>query len=101
MQTHEFEQHVLEHAAHDLNDDYCVIALNGEAGEIAEWYKKMVLRKNITGKMKEEDLLGELGDVLYYLTKLGLNHGWNLSTVMAHNKKKLDARVAASMRQIV
>ena len=36
MGTTEFEHHVLAHAKHDLNDDYCVIAINGEAGEMLQ-----------------------------------------------------------------
>ena len=101
MTTTEFEVHVLQHAKHNLDDNYCVIAINGEAGEIAEYYKKFVLRGNIAGKHKESDLLGELGDVQYYLTKLALNHGWTLAEVFKHNKAKLDDRVAKEMKQIV
>ena len=101
MTTVEFEQHVQDHATYDLDDAYCVVALNEEAGEIAGWYKKMVLRKNVTKRFTEEDLLGELGDLLYYLTRLGSNHGWSLEKIMDHNKVKLDDRVAQKMRQIV
>ena len=101
MTSQEFEQHVAAHAKYDLNDVYCVIAINGEAGEIAEWYKKFILRGNPTGKLKEEDLLGELGDVLYYLTRLVSLHGWSLQQIIDYNKKKLDARVQNKMRPIV
>ena len=101
MTTQEFEQHVQDHAVHDLNDAYCVVAINEEAGEIAGWYKKFVLRGNITGKHQESDLKGELGDVLYYLTRLASNHNWTLSEIMNYNKTKLDERVSKQMRQIV
>src|SRR3990167_2396200 len=93
MTTKEFAEHVEKHATYDLDDQYCVIALNGEAGEVAEWYKKYVLRKNVIGKHTEQDLLFELGDVLYYLTRLGMNHGWTLDTIMEANEQKLDKRV--------
>lgn len=100
MTTTEFEQHVTNHATYDLDDTYCVVAINEEAGEIAGWFKKKVLRGNPTGKLTEDDLKGELGDVLYYLTRLASNHNWTLSDVMNANKAKLDERVAKKMRMI-
>lgn len=98
MTTEEFERHVEEHVAHDLDLNYCVIALNEEAGEIAGWYKKAILRGNPTGKYTQEDLKGELGDLLYYLTRAAGTQGWSLSEIMDHNKAKLDDRRAKQMK---
>jgi NTP pyrophosphatase (non-canonical NTP hydrolase) len=98
MTTQEFEAHVESHVAHDLDLNYCVIAMNEEAGEIAGWYKKAVLRGNPTGKYTDEDLKGELGDLLYYLTRAASVKGWTLSEIMDFNKVKLDERVAKKMR---
>ena len=100
MTTIEFEAHVEEHVAHDLDLNYCVIAMNEEAGEVAGWYKKAVLRGNPTGKFTDDDLKGELGDLLYYLTRAAQVKGWSLAEVMAFNKAKLDARRAANMKII-
>jgi len=91
MTTAEYEQHVTFHAKPDLDLNYAVIAINGEAGEIAEWYKKVVLRGRPQG-LTDQDLQDELGDVLYYLTRMAMLKGWSLETVMARNKEKLDAR---------
>jgi NTP pyrophosphatase (non-canonical NTP hydrolase) len=72
----------------DLN--YCVIALNEEAGEIAGWYKKGVLRKD--SKFTDEELKLEVGDALFYLTKICLLKGWTLKEVMQANHDKLVER---------
>jgi len=52
--------------------EHCLVGIMEEAGEIAGWYKKA----NYYGiGMTEEigrGLKGELGDLLYYLTKLGM-----------------------------
>lgn len=100
MTTQEFETHVQAKAKDDLDLNYAVIAICGEAGEVAEWYKKAVLRKNKVG-LTDHDLALELGDVLYYLTRAAQLKGWTLAQIMDWNQEKLDARVAASFKQVV
>lgn len=100
MTTEEFEKHVAAQAKPDLDANYAVVALNGEAGEVAEWHKKYNLRGNPTGKYSLDDLKGELGDVLFYLTRLANLHDWTLSEVMEQNKRKLDERKGKGMRII-
>lgn len=90
METEEFEQHVQDHMVHNLDLNYCVIALNEEAGEIAGWYKKAILRGDPS--YTDNQLLGELGDLLFYLTRTAQCKGWSLSDVMDFNKTKLDER---------
>lgn len=77
-----------------FSDDtaYCVIAINGEAGEIAEWYKKYTLRGNPGGEFSHKDLALELGDVLWYVTKLAQVNGWSLSDIMEMNFAKISDR---------
>jgi NTP pyrophosphatase (non-canonical NTP hydrolase) len=101
LTTKEFEQHVKDKARYKMDMVYCTIALNEEAGEVAGWYKKFVLRGNPVGNLTHDDLKGELGDVLYYLTAIAINYGWTLEEVMQFNKEKLDARAAKGLRQIV
>jgi NTP pyrophosphatase (non-canonical NTP hydrolase) len=100
MTTTEFEQHVADNVQGDLDLNYAVIAINGEAGEVAEWYKKAVLRGNVVG-LTDRDLQEELGDVLYYLTRIAQLKGWTLSEVMDVNKVKLDGRKQKGFKQIV
>lgn len=101
MNTFEFEFHVREKSRYKMDLDYCVIALNEEAGEVAGWYKKYILRGNPTGMLTKEDLKGELGDCLYYITALAQTQGWTLEEIMDFNKVKLDDRVAKDMKQVV
>lgn len=92
MTPKDFENHVASCCQPYVDLNYSVIALNGEAGEVAEWYKKFVLRNNPGGKLTKEDLMGELGDVLFYLTSLALVSGWTLDDIMTFNVDKLKHR---------
>lgn len=101
MKRSEYEAYVSERSADDLDLNYAVIAINGEAGEVAEWYKKFVLRKNRAQKHTLEDLKTELGDVLFYVTRAAQLNNWTLENLMETNKAKLDDRVAKKFRQVV
>ena len=65
------------------------LGLVGEAGEVAEKVKKLFRDKN---KFKDEDILKELGDVLFYTVALANIFGGNLRKVMEMNMAKLDDR---------
>lgn len=89
--TEEFEEFVKTHASDSIDDiSYNVIGLCGEAGEVAEWVKKAVHRKdpNFTPK----HLKKELGDVLHYLTRITVAQGWTLEKIMRKNITKLEKR---------
>lgn len=100
MKRSEYEAYVKMRCKGYIDPNYCVIAINEEAGEIAGWYKKAILRGNPTGQLTEDDLKGEMGDVLFYLTVLAQHMDWTLDDIMEYNKEKLDDRVAKGMRQI-
>ena len=100
MTTIEFEQHVSANAKPDLDFNYAVIGMCGETGEVAEFHKKYHLRGNVIG-LHIDELKGELGDVLFYLTRATMLNGWSLAEVMLHNKRKLDDRKGKGLRQIV
>jgi len=74
----------------DLNDVvYLVLAINGEAGEMAEVVKKAWR----DGKdLDREWLIDELGDVLWYAAVLADVLGVSLSEVMKRNIQKLRKR---------
>jgi NTP pyrophosphatase (non-canonical NTP hydrolase) len=93
MTLKEYDDYVDSRCKAYVNPSYCVIALNGEAGEVAEWFKKYELRGNPVGDLSTEDLLGELGDVQFYLTRLAHEYGFTLEDVMQYNRAKLDNRV--------
>jgi NTP pyrophosphatase (non-canonical NTP hydrolase) len=95
----EYEEYVRTRI-HKMDEAYAVIALNEEAGEVAGWFKKFVLRGNPTGKYSKKDKKEELGDTLFYLTALAAMDGWTLDDLMEANKQKLDEREEKKMRLI-
>tara|TARA_R110000751_G_scaffold123940_1_gene225028 strand:+ start:91 stop:477 length:387 start_codon:yes stop_codon:yes gene_type:complete len=65
------------------------LGLVGEAGEVAEKVKKKIRDRN---KISAEEIVKELGDVLFYVTALANYFGDNLAIVMEKNVAKLDDR---------
>jgi len=91
--TTDYEQFVLSNwrgtEPGSLREAYIMATgLGGETGEVLEWLKKDMR----DGGRSPIALQLELGDVLYYLTRLGLEYGFTLTSIMDANKEKLDAR---------
>ena len=81
---------------------YTCLGLNGEAGEVAERIKKIIRcdygLKEIEGLNEaildvREDLIKELGDVLWYLSAMCHEIGTNLDEVALVNLAKLKSRM--------
>lgn len=100
MTTTEYQAWVEARCRPYTDENYCIIALNGEAGEVAEWYKKYKLRENPTGLLSREDLKKELGDVQFYLTRLASLNGWTIEDIMNANKAKIEERIEAGQRSL-
>ncbi len=64
------------------------VGLGGETGEVLELLKKKVR----DGKHDQVALAKELGDVLYYLTRIADYHGMTLEEIMQINMDKLEKR---------
>lgn len=98
--THLFEDFISDQAAVRLDDvNYSFVGLAGETGEALEWHKKINLRQTNHQPDKplpsEADLLSELGDILHYLTRIGLHYGFSLEDIMVANVDKIQKRVEA------
>ena len=66
------------------------LGLVGEAGEVAEKVKKMVRDK---ARYSNDELLNELGDVLFYTTALANLYGGTIKSIIELNMEKLDGRM--------
>jgi NTP pyrophosphatase (non-canonical NTP hydrolase) len=69
--------------------DYLILGLCSEAGELAGKRKKQ-LRGD--GYVRPEDILYEVGDVLWYAAEICSFYGYSLEDVAEWNKIKLSAR---------
>lgn len=65
------------------------LGLVGEAGEVAEKIKKLIRDSN---RFHNEEIMKELGDVVFYATALANIYGRGLQEVLEINIKKLDDR---------
>ena len=73
---------------------YYGLGIAGESGELAEKVKKLYRDKG--GKLDavtEQDLLYEMGDILWYLSRLADSLGYSLETVAFKNMSKLADRM--------
>lgn len=76
-----------------LTWDYPVHGLAGEAGEVAERFKRIIRERGgkITTEDKEKIQL-ELSDVLWYISEIATVIGLSLDTIATSNIKKLSIR---------
>lgn len=77
-----------------------VLGLVGEAGEVAEKFKKILRDKE--GKLNDQDkqeIAKELGDVLWYINAIAMYMDIPLQEVAATNLDKVLSRKARGVRQ--
>jgi NTP pyrophosphatase (non-canonical NTP hydrolase) len=73
---------------------YLVMGLSGEAGEVANKYKKIIRDKSgIMDKEDEDQLLDELGDVMWYIARIVDELGSNFESLADKNYQKLQSRL--------
>lgn len=70
-----------------------VLGVNGEAGELAEKFKKIIRDKqSLISDSDKIEISKEIGDVLWYLAVLAHQLGVSLDTVANQNLAKLRSR---------
>lgn len=98
MKTIEFEQIVKKHSLMPNNDMYNSNGLCGECGEVANVIKKIAIRNHLeTEDVKsmntmddyKNNLNEELGDALFYLTRIILDNNMTLNDIMKMQVEKL------------
>lgn len=85
---HEAKQYLLDSVTEHDRMAYLVAGLCGEAGEVAEKYKRTLRGEHI----KRRDIAHELGDVLWYITLLAEHLDMSLGSVAVLNLYKLADR---------
>ena len=77
------------------NAIYPTLGLVGEAGEVADKVKKILRdKKGLFDKDSKDEIKFELGDVLWYISQLSSELGFELEEVANSNLKKLKSRKA-------
>lgn len=69
---------------------YLGFALPGEVGELLNVIKKQF--RGDAGYCPELEIKEELGDILWYLTRMIVEQGYSLEEIAAHNVKKTRER---------
>lgn len=82
-------------ALHDLV--YMALGVAGEGGEVADEVKKLIREHGWEYNPSWKKRIGlELGDVLYYVTRLAQNLGYTLEEVMILESDKIKAKRAST-----
>ena len=71
---------------------YLALGLNGEAGEVAEQVKKAIRNDGQITDERRAKILDEIGDVLWYVSRIASEFGASLGDVAAQNVAKLEER---------
>ena len=75
------------------NAIYPTLGLVGEAGEVADKVKKILRDKNgVFDKHSKDAIKFELGDVLWYVSQLASELGYELEEIAIANLEKLNSR---------
>ena len=71
---------------------YLALGLNGEAGEVADEVKKAIRNDGHISPERRAKILNEIGDVLWYITRLAIEFDTPLAEIAQANIEKLEKR---------
>jgi NTP pyrophosphatase (non-canonical NTP hydrolase) len=97
MTLDEYQKHALKTALYSEQEFHnlmhWVLGMSGEAGEIANKVKKIIRDKNaVVGEAEKQEIMKEMGDVLWYLAVLADHLGYKFDEVGQYNIDKLRSR---------
>lgn len=95
MNFEDYQEQAMHTAIYGLGSkiNYPILGLCGEAGEVANKYKKVLRDSN--GEITEEkriEMLDELGDCLWYIAATARDLGSNIGSLAKNNIIKLQKR---------
>lgn len=76
---------------------YTALGLAGEAGEYADKIKKVIRDHDSDPSVLRDDLIAELGDVLWYLQECARQLNVSLEEVAVRNINKLSSRLVRNV----
>lgn len=85
----EYDQFVDDMWFGPRSKEYAAIGMGGECGEVLNEIKKEM--RDLKHDRRDR-VIDEIGDTLYYLTRLAHLYHYRLPDIMEHNMKKLRAR---------
>jgi NTP pyrophosphatase (non-canonical NTP hydrolase) len=78
---------------------YLTLGLNGEAGEVAEQVKKAIRNDGQITDERRAKILDEIGDVLWYVSRIASEFDASLKDVAERNVAKLEQRrISANLK---
>lgn len=87
------ETAIYPHRFETAGISYTILGVNGEAGEVAEVFKKTLRdHDGVLDKERRQRLEKEIGDVLWYLAETATQIGSSLGDIAAANYAKLKDR---------
>lgn len=87
-------------SASDLGFINKVLGLVGEAGEVAEKFKKLIRDKDgVITEADKDEIIKELGDVMWYLATIARYLDVELEQVAAGNLDKIASRKARGVQK--
>lgn len=78
---------------------YPVLGLAGECGEFVELVKKAWRKREWPGGAHGDKWISELGDIVWYVTRLAHLLGYDLADVLDYNMRKLKDRAINGKRE--
>jgi NTP pyrophosphatase (non-canonical NTP hydrolase) len=73
--------------------EYPVLGLCGESGEVAEKVKKVIRdRDGVLDDEIKKEIAKELGDVVWYVTRIGMELGFSFEEIVSMNIEKMKSR---------
>lgn len=91
MNFNDYQQKAAEFRGPNVPNEERVMGLLAEAGEVAGVFQKLI-RGTYAPVEAEKLLFKELGDVLWYLSQVANDNGWELAGIAAANLEKLESR---------
>ena len=93
MNIDNYQNLTAETAQSELNSKERVInwvmGISGESGEVADYMKKVLFHDH---PMNREKLKDELGDILWYISRLASEYEIKFSDIISYNIDKLNKR---------